>query len=420
MLSPSGEGAGAGRPDGKGRDVDIRTLRDLEVEGKRVLVRADFNVPLEDGRITDDTRIRATIPTIDALRGRRARVILMSHLGRPRGQVRDDLRLEPVARRLDELLGVPVRYARDIVGPEAHGMSGGLQPGDVGLLENLRFDPREEQNDSDFSRELAVLGDCYVNDAFGTAHRAHASTVGVTAFLPSAAGLLMEREIQALSRVLDHPEHPYALILGGAKVSDKVGVIEHMLERVNLVLVGGGMANTFLKARGLAVGRSLVEDDKLDVARSTLARAERQGVRFVLPVDVVVAEELSADAPRRVVPADQVSDRDAIYDIGPSSVRAFSRELGTARMIVWNGPMGVFEVAPFAAGTRGVAEAVARSDAFTLVGGGDSVAAVEQLGVADQISHISTGGGASLEFLEGKVLPGVAALGKPEGTHADA
>ena len=400
--------------------MDIRSLRDLDVDGRRVLVRADFNVPFEDGRITDDTRIRATMPTIDALRARRAKVILMSHLGRPRGQVRDDLRLEPVARRLEELLGSPVQYARDVVGPEAHAMAGGLQPGDVGLLENLRFDPREEQNDPVFSRELASLAECYVNDAFGTAHRAHASTVGVTESLPSAAGLLMEREIQALSRVLDHPEHPYALILGGAKVSDKVGVIEHLLDRVNLILVGGGMANTFLKARGMSVGRSLVEDDKLDVARTSLERAEKLGVRFIVPVDVVVAEELSAEASRRVVSADQVGEQDAIYDVGPESVRLFAQALAPARMIVWNGPMGVFEVAPFAAGTRGVAQAVARSDAFTLVGGGDSVAAVEQLGVADQISHISTGGGATLEFLEGKVLPGVAALAKQEGTGADA
>ncbi|HET9014113.1 MAG TPA: phosphoglycerate kinase [Thermomicrobiaceae bacterium] len=400
--------------------MDIRTLRDLDVDGRRVLTRVDYNVPLEDGHITDDTRIRATLPTVEALRARRARVVLVSHLGRPKGQSRDGLRLEPVARRLEDLLGSPVHYARDVIGPEAHAMVASLQPGDVGLLENVRFDPREEENDPGFARELASLADCYVDDAFGAAHRAHASTVGVTAFVPSAAGLLMEREIQALSRVVDEPEHPYALILGGAKVSDKVGVIEHLLDRVDLVLVGGGMANTFLKARGVAVGRSLVEDDKLDVARETLERAGQKGVDFSLPVDVVVAAELTPDAARRVVPVDQVGADEAIYDIGPETVRVFSRALGPARMIVWNGPMGVFEVAPFAAGTRGVAEAVARASAYTLVGGGDSVAAVEQLGVADQITHISTGGGASLEFLEGKELPGVAALARTKGSDGNA
>ncbi|MFO7269824.1 MAG: phosphoglycerate kinase [Sphaerobacter thermophilus] len=394
--------------------MPIRTLDDLDVAGKRVLVRVDYNVPLDDGRITDDTRIRATLPTIQALRERGAAIILVSHLGRPKGKVREELRLAPVAARLGELLGEPVKYARDVVGPEAQAMASSLQPGGVGLLENVRFEPGEEANDPEFARQLASLADCYVNDAFGAAHRAHASTTAVADLLPSAAGLLMQREIAALTKVLESPEHPAALILGGAKVSDKVGVIEHLLDRVDLLLLGGGMANTFLKAEGFPVGRSLVEDDKLDVARATLDRARERGVTVLLPVDVVVAPRLENDAPTRVVPVEQVGDDDAIYDIGPQTVARFAEALRSARTVVWNGPMGVFEVPAFAAGTRGVAEAVASCEGFTLIGGGDSVAAVEQMGLADRISHISTGGGASLEFLEGKDLPGVAVLRKKE------
>ncbi|MFS8531137.1 phosphoglycerate kinase [Sphaerobacter thermophilus] len=394
--------------------MPIRTLDDLDVAGKRVLVRVDYNVPLDDGRITDDTRIRATLPTIQALRERGAAIILVSHLGRPKGKVREELRLAPVAARLGELLGEPVKYARDVVGPEAQAMASSLQPGGVGLLENVRFEPGEEANDPEFARQLASLADCYVNDAFGAAHRAHASTTAVADLLPSASGLLMQREIAALTKVLESPEHPAALILGGAKVSDKVGVIEHLLDRVDLLLLGGGMANTFLKAEGFPVGRSLVEDDKLDVARATLDRARERGVTVLLPVDVVVAPRLENDAPTRVVPVEQVGDDDAIYDIGPQTVARFAEALRSARTVVWNGPMGVFEVPAFAAGTRGVAEAVASCEGFTLIGGGDSVAAVEQMGLADRISHISTGGGASLEFLEGKDLPGVAVLRKKE------
>ncbi|ACZ38687.1 phosphoglycerate kinase [Sphaerobacter thermophilus] len=394
--------------------MPIRTLDDLDVAGKRVLVRVDYNVPLDDGRITDDTRIRATLPTIQALRERGAAIILVSHLGRPKGKVREELRLAPVAARLGELLGEPVKYARDVVGPEAQAMASSLQPGGVGLLENVRFEPGEEANDPEFARQLASLADCYVNDAFGAAHRAHASTTAVADLLPSAAGLLMQREIAALTKVLESPEHPAALILGGAKVSDKVGVIEHLLDRVDLLLLGGGMANTFLKAEGFPVGRSLVEDDKLDVARATLDRARERGVTVLLPVDVVVAPRLENDAPTRIVPVEQVGDDDAIYDIGPQTVARFAEALRSARTVVWNGPMGVFEVPAFAAGTRGVAEAVASCEGFTLIGGGDSVAAVEQMGLADRVSHISTGGGASLEFLEGKDLPGVAVLRKKE------
>ncbi|CCF83069.1 phosphoglycerate kinase [Nitrolancea hollandica] len=398
--------------------MEIRTLQDLDVRGKRVLVRVDYNVPIEDGRITDDTRIRATLPTIAALREAGARTVLVSHLGRPKGQVRENLRLAPVARHLSELLGVDVAYARDTVGPEAQAMVAGLADGDVGLLENVRFDPREEKNDPEFARELASLADCFVNDAFGTAHRAHASTVGVAALLPSAAGLLLEREIAALSRVTSEPEHPFALILGGAKVSDKIGVIDHLLTRVDLILIGGGMANTFLKVQGVEIGRSLVENDKLDVAESALNRAKELGVNVLLPVDAVVAGKLSADAPRRTVPINEVGPDDAIFDIGPVTVAGFAAALANTRTVVWNGPMGVFEVAPFADGTRGVADAVARSTGFTVVGGGDSVAAIEQLGAADRISHISTGGGATLEFLEGKDLPGIAILRKDAAAHA--
>jgi phosphoglycerate kinase len=398
--------------------MEIRTLQDLDVRGKRVLVRVDYNVPIEDGRITDDTRIRATLPTIAALREAGARTVLVSHLGRPKGQVRENLRLAPVARHLAELLGVDVAYARDTVGPEAQAMVAGLADGDVGLLENVRFDPREEKNDPEFARELASLADCFVNDAFGTAHRAHASTVGVAALLPSAAGLLLEREIAALSRVTSAPEHPFALILGGAKVSDKIGVIDHLLTRVDLILIGGGMANTFLKVQGVEIGRSLVENDKLDVAESALNRAKELGVNVLLPVDAVVAGKLSADAPRRTVAIDEVGPEDAIFDIGPATVAGFAAALANTRTVVWNGPMGVFEVAPFAGGTRGVADAVARSSGFTVVGGGDSVAAIEQLGAADKITHISTGGGATLEFLEGKDLPGIAILRKDATAHA--
>jgi phosphoglycerate kinase len=382
----------------------------MDVARKRVLVRADFNVPLDHGEITDDTRIRATLPTIELLRERGARIILMSHLGRPKGQVREELRLAPVAKALSDLLGAPVNYVRDIVGFDVDEQIAGLSMGDVALIENVRFDPREEKNDPEFAKELAALGDCFVNDAFGAAHRAHASTVGVTEYLPSSAGLLLQREVDALSHVLNDAERPFALILGGAKVSDKIGVINHLLERVDRVLVGGGMANTFLKAKGIDVGKSLVEEDNVDVAADMLARAEERGVDLVLPADAVVATQMSEDAEATTVIVERVGPQQAIFDIGPESVKRFAGALRPARTIVWNGPMGVFEIAKFSGGTRGVADAVAASDGFTLVGGGDSVAAVEQLGVADQISHISTGGGASLEFLEGKNLPGIAAL----------
>ena len=393
----------------------LRTLRDLEVEGKRVLTRVDYNVPLQDGRVADDTRIRATLPTIAALRERGARLILCSHLGRPKGQVREDLRLAPVADRLSALLDIDVRYVRDITGDEARTMASQLGPGEVGLLENLRFDPREEQNDPEFARELASLAECYVNDAFGAAHRAHASTAGVAALLPSAAGLLMEREIHALTRVLEADEHPFVLILGGAKISDKIGVIENLSRRADTLLLGGGMANTFLKALGYEVGRSLAEEDRLDEARRLLSLAEQRGIEVVLPSDAVVAPELGAVEQARTVPIDGVGPDDAIFDIGPDTVARFSKVIGDAALVVWNGPMGVFEVPAFREGTRGIAQAVAACPGFTVVGGGDSAAAVEELGLADRIDHVSTGGGATLEFLEGKELPGVQLLMEENG-----
>lgn len=399
--------------------MKLRTLADLKAVDKRVLVRVDFNVPLSHGQVADDSRIRATLPTIRTLQERGARIILASHLGRPKGKVDEALRLAPVAERLSELLGQPVSYAHDVVGPDARAKAAALEPRQVLLLENLRFEPGEERNDPDFARELAGLADVYVDDAFGAAHRAHASTVGVTEYLPSAAGLLMQDEVDVLSRVVNSPAHPFVLIVGGAKVSDKIGVVENLLGKADAVLIGGGMANTFLQAEGVTIGRSLSEPDKLDVARETLRRAKERDVQILLPVDAVVAPGL--DAPQRAheVPVNQVPPNEAILDIGPDTVAAFGEVIDNSAMVVWNGPMGVFETPAFAEGTRGVAEAVARSGAFSVVGGGDSVAALEQLGLAGHISHISTGGGASLEFLEGITLPGIAVLEiKDEGGHA--
>ena len=385
----------------------IKTVRDIDVRGKRVLVRVDFNVPLQDGVITDDRRIRAALPTLQYLLDNGATVIAMSHLGRPKGQVVEKLRLTPVAARLAELLGRPVLKLDDCVGEQVAAAVAEARPGDVILLENVRFHPEEKKNDPAFARQLADLADVYVNDAFGAAHRAHASVVGVAAYLPAVAGLLLEKELKALGGVLENPARPFVAILGGAKISGKIEVIENLLPKVERLLIGGGMANTFFKAQGLAVGDSLVEDDALDVARETLARG---GDKLVLPVDVVIADAFDAEAHRQVVPVDQVPAGWRIMDIGPKTLDRFQAVLRPARTVVWNGPMGVFEMPPFAQGTFAVARLLAELDAVTVIGGGDSAAAIEQSGLADQMSHISTGGGASLEFLAGKTLPGVAAL----------
>ena len=384
-----------------------KTVRDISVKGKRVLVRVDFNVPLENGEVADDTRIRGALPTIQYLLEQGAAVILMSHLGRPKGQVRDELRLDPVARRLSELLDLEVAKVDDCVGPEVQKAADGLQPGQVLLLENLRFHPEEEDNNQEFAGQLASLADVYVNDAFGTAHRAHASTAGVPQYLPAVAGFLMERELEMLGSILADPARPFVAILGGAKVSGKIGVIRSLLNKVDSLLVGGGMANTFLKAQGYEVGESLVEDDSLTVAQDTL---EQAGDKLLLPVDVVVADAFAEDANSRTVGIKEVTSGWRILDIGPRTVGLFEEKLSSAGTVVWNGPMGVFEFPRFAAGTIALASSLARSQAVTIVGGGDSVAALQEAGLANKMTHVSTGGGASLEFLEGKTLPGVAAL----------
>jgi phosphoglycerate kinase len=394
----------------------LRTIEDLgDLATKTVLVRADLNVPLDGKRITDDLRITATAPTLRELLDGGATLVLCSHLGRPKGKTVDELRLDPVAARLSEVLGQAVRKLDEVTGPEVHRAVMAASAGSVTLLENLRFDPREEANDPEFSSELASLGDLYVDDAFGAAHRAHASVVGVALRLPSAAGRLMQREVEVLSRLRDTPDHPFVAILGGAKVSDKLGTITALVERVDALLIGGAMAFSFLAAEGGAVGRSLVEPDRFDEVRTARRTAEASGVRIQLPEDVVAAPEPRTDATTSLfgsgeIPADQMG-----LDIGPATVQAFAETISSAGTILWNGPMGVFELEPFQAGTRGVAEAVAESPGFTVVGGGDSLAALRMFGLAGRIDHLSTGGGASLEFLEGRELPGIAVL-MEEGT----
>ncbi|MEG4515357.1 MULTISPECIES: phosphoglycerate kinase [unclassified Microcoleus] len=391
----------------------VANLSASDLSGKRVLVRADFNVPLDNGNITDDTRIRAALPTIQDLASKGAKVILCSHFGRPKG-VTEKLRLTPVAKRLSELLGKEVKKTDDCIGDEVAATVAAMQDGDVVLLENVRFYPEEEANDPEFAKKLASVADLYVNDAFGTAHRAHASTEGVTKYLsPSVAGFLMEKELQYLGSAIDNPQRPLAAIIGGSKVSSKIGVIEKLLEKCDKLLLGGGMVFTFYKARGLNVGKSLVEDDKLELAKSLEAKAKERGVAFLLPTDVVVADKFAADANTQTVPVESIPDGWMGLDIGPDSVKTFQDALADCKTVIWNGPMGVFEMEKFAVGTEGIAHSLAeltKTGTTTIIGGGDSVAAVEQLNLGEQMSHISTGGGASLELLEGKELPGVAAL----------
>lgn len=389
-----------------------RTVRDIDVQGKRVLVRVDFNVPIDKATrgILDDTRIAAALPTIAYLREHQARVILVSHLGRPDGETVESARLAPVAARLGELLGADVVCATDVVGESARAAVQAMRPGDVVMLENVRFEPGEEKNDEDFAKRLAAFADIFVNDAFGTAHRAHASTAGIARYLPAVAGFLMEKEIDFLGRVVRDPQPPVAAIIGGAKISSKISVLRHLLSKVNTLLVGGGMAGTFLKAQGLDVGASLVEDDQLDTARSVLDEASRLGVTVGLPVDAVVADRFAEDAAYRTVAVEHVPAGWMILDAGPRTVAGYSRKLSGAKTVVWNGPLGVAEWKPFAGASRELARVLAALDATVVIGGGETVALLQQLGIADEFAHVSTGGGASLEFLEGKELPGVAAL----------
>lgn len=391
--------------------MDKKTVRDLDVAGKKVLVRVDFNVPLNDkGEITDDTRITASLPTIQYLLEQKAAVILMAHLGRPKGQVKPELSLAPVAKHLGKLLGKKILFAPDCVGEAAQAAASKLKPGHILLLENLRFHKEEEKNDMEFAEKLASLADLYVNDGFGVSHRANASVEGVTHFLPAAAGFLLEKEIQYVGQAVTNPLHPFVAIIGGAKVSDKIGVISNLLDKVDTLLIGGGMANTFLAAQGYKMGKSLVEEDKLDLAKELLAKAKKNKVNMLLPTDLVMAAAFAPDAEHVTEKVENLNQAYMALDIGAETSKAYAEALADAKMIVWNGPMGVFEMDVFCKGTEAVAKAVAKSRATSIVGGGDSVAAIEKLGLAKRITHISTGGGASLEYLEGKVLPGVAAL----------
>lgn len=387
-----------------------KTIVDIEPRGKRVLMRVDFNVPIQDGAITDDKRIRAALPSIENLLERGGRVVLMSHLGRPKGKVVEELRLNLVAERLAELLGKPVKKLDDCIGPEVEAAVNSLQDGEVALLENVRFYAEEEKNDPEFAAQLAKLGDIYVNDAFGTAHRAHASTEGVARYLPAVSGFLLEKELKFLGDAVEDPKRPFVAILGGAKVKDKISVIEALLTKVDTLIIGGGMAYTFFKAQGYEIGKSLLDEERLDFCLSVLEKAKEQGVELHLPVDIRVAKEFSPDAENKVVSVKEIPADWEGLDIGPETAKLFAGIVKEAGTVVWNGPMGVFEFEAFAQGTRAIAQALADSDAVSIIGGGDSAAAVEQMGLADKMTHVSTGGGASLEFLEGKVLPGVAAL----------
>jgi len=392
--------------------MDKKTIRDIDVSGKRVLVRVDLNVPLDEKTsvITDDSRVRAVLPTIRYLIDHNAKVILCSHLGRPDGKIVPNLRLAPVGELLGKLLGKPVATASDCIGPEAEAAVEALPEGGVLLLENLRFHPEEEKNDPVFARSLARLADVYVNDAFGTAHRAHASTVGVTEYLPAVAGFLMEKEIDIMGHALTEPARPFAVIIGGAKVSDKIRVLEHLLDKVDVLLIGGGMACTFLKAQKYEIGRSLLEEDRLDFANSLVQRAQAKGIHLLLPLDVVIGDKFEADASAKTVSVAEVPAEWQIMDIGPRTIERFEAELKPCKTVIWNGPLGVFEFPKFRKGTEAVASILANLNATTIVGGGSTAEAVEEMGFVSKITHVSTGGGASLQFLEGRTLPGVAAL----------
>ncbi len=391
--------------------MNKKTVRDISLKGKKVLVRVDFNVPMDDNQnITDENRILGAMPTIRYLMDQGAKTILCSHLGRPKGEFNMKYYLAPVAKRLGELLKTDVKMAKDVVGEDADRVVASLKDGEVALLENLRFHKEEEKNDEAFARKLASYADVYVNDAFGTAHRAHASTEGVAHFLPAVSGFLIEKELQFMGKALDKPDRPFVAILGGAKVSDKLGVINNLLEKVDTLIIGGAMAYTFTVAKGGKVGNSRVEEDKLDYAREMMEKAKQKGVKLLLPVDTLIADKFDNDANTKVVPTGEIPEGWEGLDIGPKTAEQFAKEIKAAKTVIWNGPMGVFEMPNFAKGTQALAQAMADSSATTIIGGGDSAAAVIQMGFGDKISHISTGGGASLEFLEGLVLPGVAAL----------
>ncbi|HJV47188.1 MAG TPA: phosphoglycerate kinase [Bacillota bacterium] len=387
-----------------------KTVRDVDVKGKSVFCRVDFNVPMSEGTITDDTRIRAAVPTIEYLIGQGAKVILASHLGRPKGKVVEEMRLTAVARRLSDLLNKEVKKADEVIGTQVSAMVGALQEGEILLLENVRFLPGEEKNDPELAKEFAALANLYVNDAFGAAHRAHASTEGIGHHIPAVAGFLMEKELEFLGGALANPTRPFTAIIGGAKVKDKIGVIESLLDKVDNLILGGGLANTFIKAQGHSVGASLLEEDKIELAASFIQKAKDKGVNFYIPTDVVVADRFANDADQKVVSVANIPDGWQALDIGPETVERYSQVTADSKTVVWNGPMGVFEMESFMKGTEAIARAMTKVQGTTIIGGGDSVAAVEKAGVAKQMSHISTGGGASLEFMEGKALPGVTIL----------
>ncbi|WP_102335607.1 phosphoglycerate kinase [Salimicrobium jeotgali] len=390
--------------------MNKQTISDIEVDGKTVFCRVDFNVPMKDGEVTDDTRIKAALPTIQHLTGNGAKVILASHLGRPKGEAHDELRLDPVAERLSDLLGAEVLKSDEVYGQEVTKAISEMERGKVLLLENVRFDPGEEKNDAELAKHFADMADLYVNDAFGAAHRAHASTAGVAEYIPAVAGFLMQKELEVLGNALTDPERPFTAIIGGAKVKDKIGVIDHLLDKVDNLIIGGGLAYTFVKAQGYEIGKSLLEEDKIDLAKQYMEKAKENNVNFIMPEDVIVADDFSEDANTKEVSIEEIPEDWEALDIGPKTRETYADLVKDSKLIIWNGPMGVFEMDTFAGGTKAVAEALAGTEGYTVIGGGDSAAAVETFGYASDMDHVSTGGGASLEFMEGKELPGVTVL----------